>query len=98
MSGGKKLPLYELYKLKKNVQSHDDIFINLKTVRYFLKHFTIPDLKFDFIAEDAEFCLSENEHIIDSIKNYLDEYFNKENKIPFIINNQNSINIFKDYY
>ncbi len=51
-------------------------------------------MKFDFIAEDADFCLSENLHTIDSIKNYLDEYFNKENRIPFIINNQNSIELF----
>ncbi len=55
---------------KYNCES-DEIFINFRKLRNFLKSFVNENMKYDFLPIDLNYCLSADENIIESIKIHL---------------------------
>ena len=77
----KRAPIFEIYKNEYNCEQ-EDIFINFKKIKNILKNFTTEDMKLDFLQDDLEFCLSNNEDTIFEIKIFLVSiimFFNKKN-------------------
>jgi hypothetical protein len=53
------------------MNSNFNMFITSKKLKSFLKKYSIEEFKFKFLPVDIHFCLSENEEIIEKVKNFL---------------------------
>jgi hypothetical protein len=51
--------------------NNEELFITFKTVKHFLAHFSIKDLNLDFVPDDLDICLTQNEQVLETIKYFL---------------------------